>query len=497
MEVAMRGARWIWVLALGTAAACGGATDVSLEGPDGGGGSGGRGDASVTAGHPGSGGTGTGSGGSNGTAGAGGSNGTAGMGGANGTGGSMMPGPVGTVPGGGSCTSATECASLNCTGGVCGSACISDGQACGAGATCCSGTCNGGMCQALNNACKTGGNACTDNMECCSQLCTGGTCVLGSSYCIQQGDACVNSVDCCSGVCNVAQGAALGTCGAPASGASYCSGGVDGTICNGCGSCCSRLCAPYAPTGAYICQPANGCHINGDLCRKDSDCCGAAGTGLPGDGNVTCEITEGQTVGICRNPLSCNPEGNICHYKNYECSISSARNDCCGATGNSGACQLDPLGVPRCHAIGKCRNPGESCAFTADCCNNVPCIPDGKGGLACLTAPPGGPACSPQGGRCTVSADCCPGYLCITQLGSTDGVCGIVAPPPPTDAGTPVGDSGTPVGDSGVPVTDAAPPPPYDGGPLPCAAYGQICTVDGDCCNGVPCTAGKCYTPIR
>jgi hypothetical protein len=32
-----------------------------------------------------------------------------------------------------------------------------------------------------------------------------------------------------------------------------------------------------------------------------------------------------------------------------------------------------------------------------------------------------------------------------------------------------------------------------DGGT--CALYGQICTVAGDCCNGVPCTAGRCRFP--
>jgi hypothetical protein len=78
--------------------------------------------------------------------------------------------------------------------------------------------------------------------------------------------------------------------------------------------------------------------VNGDLCRKDGDCCGAEGTGLPGDGNVTCDKSAGGEVGICRNPMSCNPQGDVCHYQNYQCSISSARNDCCAGVGNSGVC---------------------------------------------------------------------------------------------------------------------------------------------------------------
>jgi hypothetical protein len=29
----------------------------------------------------------------------------------------------------------------------------------------------------------------------------------------------------------------------------------------------------------FVCQPASGCHVNGDMCREDTDCCGAAGAG--------------------------------------------------------------------------------------------------------------------------------------------------------------------------------------------------------------------------
>ena len=196
------------------------------------------------------------------------------------------------------------------------------------------------MCAALNTTCKTGGNACGGNAECCSKLCQNGTCFLGVSFCIQNGDACAHPADCCGGTCNIAAGGTLGTCSAPTGGATFCNGGIDGTLCGGCNDCCSRLCAPYGPTGVKVCQRANGCHIDGDLCRKDSDCCGGKGSMAPGDGNVTCEIPAGSAVGICRNPTGCNPEGNVCHYKDYSCSISSARNDCCGAPGNSGACQL-------------------------------------------------------------------------------------------------------------------------------------------------------------
>ena len=43
--------------------------------------------------------------------------------------------------------------------------------------------------------------------------------------------------------------------------------------------------------------------------------------------------------------------------------------------------------------------------------------------------------------------------------------------------------------------------PPDDGSTTPdapppvCSQYGQICTVDSDCCNAIPCTAGICRIP--
>jgi hypothetical protein len=383
---------------------------------------------------------------------------------------------------GGACVASTECCSLSCAGGRCSSnACIADGQACSDSAACCGGSCTGGLCQALNPACRTAGNPCTTNGECCSQLCEAGVCKLGASFCIQTGDACSDSSTCCSGDCakDAAAGpGVLGVCASPPSGATYCADGVDGTVCGDCNNCCSRVCAPYGPSGVKVCQPASGCRVNGDLCRRTSDCCGAAGTGLPGDGNVTCEIETGKAVGICRNPRSCNPQGNVCHYKDYTCSVSSARNDCCAGVGNSGVCKLDPMGVPRCDGLGGICVPGGGvCSSSMDCCNQMPCIPDGTGLLRCYL-PPGGTidggvpiACVPSGGTCSINGDCCKGLTCIEPIGSTQGVCGIPTTPPiGSDAGTPDSPS--------------------------CAAYGQLCTTSGDCCNNIPCTAGRCVYDI-
>lgn len=385
---------------------------------------------------------------------------------------------------GGGCASSTECCSLACTAGRCSaSACIGDNQACVDSASCCGGSCSAGLCKPLNAACHTAGNPCTDNTQCCSSLCDAGTCKLGASFCIQTGDVCSDSSTCCSGDCQKSTGT-LGTCAPPPSGATYCSDGVDGTVCGACNGCCSRLCAPYAPTGVRVCQPASGCRVNGDLCRKDSDCCGAAGTGLPGDGNVVCQIDAGKAIGICRNPRSCNPQGNVCHLKNYVCDISSARNDCCAGVGNSGVCQLDMLGVPRCNGLGTtCLAGGAICSSAKDCCNQMPCVPDGTGFLRCY-APPvstldGGvppSACVPAGGPCSINGDCCIGSTCIQPIGSTQGICGTPSLPP----GTP------PATDAGA--TDASAPG--------CAEYGQLCTTGADCCGGVACSNGRCMDPI-
>ena len=361
--------------------------------------------------------------------------------------------------------------------------CTADNAAC-SGATCCSGTCTAGKCAPLSATCKTVGNPCAAGAECCSSFCTGGFCA-NPSFCVLTGDACTAKSYCCSGTCNIAAGATVGTCGAIPVGSSRCSGGVDGTVCGTCTDCCSRICAPYAPTGVKVCQPAEGCHINGDLCRKTSDCCGAAGTGLPGDGHVTCEIAAGADVGICRNPMACNPEGDVCHYKSaLVCGISSAPADCCGALGSKGgACVPDALGVPRCYAGGACKKGGETCAYSADCCDGVPCVPDASGVLRCLSVPPGSPPCVASTGGCTTDADCCSGLTCSHLAGSVSGTCGGVTPPPPPP---PPPDGGTTT-DTGAPPSDTGGVPPGDGGVLPCSLYGQICTSDGSCCSGVPC----------
>ncbi len=210
-----------------------------------------------------------------------------------------LPTPNTCIQAGSACGSSTACCSLACDNGTCKDKCVGDNDACTSSGACCSGKCADGKCAQINLACKTAGNACGSSGECCSKACTNGTCALSVSWCIQNGDICANPDDCCGGMCNATEGGTLGTCAQPVVGGTYCSSGIDGTVCSGCNECCSRLCAPYGPTGVKVCQPASGCHVNGDLCRKNSDCCGGEGSGLPGDGNVTCVLMEGTSKATC------------------------------------------------------------------------------------------------------------------------------------------------------------------------------------------------------
>lgn len=371
------------------------------------------------------------------------------------------------------CEGGLECCSFHCVNNECSdSACVSDTQACEANEDCCSGKCVGGTCEPLNLECATSGNECAVNDDCCSKLCGDDSkCTRGASFCVQSGDSCTKNEECCSGGCEIADGALLGTCKVPPEGSTFCSG-VEGTVCDDCGDCCSRLCAPYGPTGVNVCQPVSGCHSTGELCRSDRDCCGGdvpenPDERLPGWGNGQCQFQPGEAIGICRNPINgeenpdgaCSPQGNICHLKDYACSVSSARANCCGGLGaKGGVCQVDPLGVPRCNGLGDtCRMAGETCASADDCCDNpdtglpFPCVPDDEGTLRCGADP-----CVEQGGTCTINADCCAPLTCIRPPGSTSGTCGVPEDPPE------------------------------------CAAYGQMCTDAGDCCNEVPCTDGIC-----
>jgi hypothetical protein len=260
---------------------------------------------------------------------------------------------------------------------------------------------------------------------------------------------------------------------------------MDGEVCPGCSSCCSRVCA-VTGSGASVCQLAGGCRIQGDTCKQDADCCGALGSGLPGAGTVHCEMVAGTTppIGFCTNPMaggggnSCDPEGDVCGIQPPQACGTSAREDCCDCMPPKfNCCKLDKEGVPRCYGggmiagcptgytgkAGCCIAAGAQCAFSAECCNGAPCLPDDKGVLRC-----GAATCSPANGPCTATSDCCAGLACNVPAGKTAGTCGAVVapPPPPNDMGKPtVGDAGT------------------------CSLVGQGCSSTQPCCTGLSCAS--------
>jgi hypothetical protein len=202
-------------------------------------------------------------------------------------------------------------------------------------------------------------------------------------------------------------------------------------------------------------------------------------------------------LGVCRNPVSCKPNGDVCKLKTMSCNASC---DCCsGNCETQDTCRPDNVGVPRCTGA-SCVAAGQACSTSADCCGGLPCVPNPSGGSPPFVCYAGG-ACVPNCGGCSINADCCAGEVCNIAQGSTRGYC---APcNPPSDAGAPP-DSGTApdagtAPDSGGPPPDAAPPDasttPDAGDASTCALYGQLCTVNADCCNNVPCTAGRCTSP--
>lgn len=377
---------------------------------------------------------------------------------------------------GNACKVSSDCCSSNCFLGACQPpTCTSDNDACTTNSECCSGTCGtNGKCTPLNNTCSTLGNACTKNGDCCSQFCENKICSQ-PSYCGQNGDICLTGADCCGGICTVQNGNLFGTCGQPKSTGAQCSQ-IDGVVCGSTqnspdagfleggiptcgGACCSRDCAPWGPTQVLICQPASGCHPVGDLCTKDSDCCGGQGQ----NPTETCnKANANDPVGVCSNPTGCKPNGDICRLQANQCNATD--NCCSGNVQQYDTCKQDSLGVPRCSYAGDAGcipvDAGTQCASSADCCNLNPCVPDGDGGFTCYPQ-----TCVPVSGVCTTDSDCCPGHHCYIPGGQTSGTC----QPPVDDAGT-------------------------DGG---CAFYGQSCTTASDCCNNVPCTGGRCVVPIN
>ena len=72
-------------------------------------------------------------------------------------------------------------------------------------------------------------------------------------------------------------------------------------------------------TPLWICQrcgrtfanrnQSHTCHPVGDLCTTDTDCCGATGINGGSTKPVTCDMSGGGSLGVCRLPMGCKPNG--------------------------------------------------------------------------------------------------------------------------------------------------------------------------------------------
>jgi hypothetical protein len=426
---------------------------------------------------------------------------------------------------GSACTLPQDCCTFVCSNGTCGTKlCTTDNQPCSISAECCGGNCSApadggsGRCIPLNTSCRTAGNQCSAHGDCCSHVCRNGICAGAVSFCSQNGDVCASDFECCGGICSKAQGALVGLCGQPSvPGATGCA--VAGEVCGAgantdgggavndaglpsCGGdCCSRACAPYR-TGVLICQPPSGCHPTGEVCRTDADCCGYGGEqGVTGVGNCS-KANPNDPVGRCDNGNACRPAGAICKLAVGSC---NAENNCCSGNVNQNpfVCQQDILGIPRCTIAGEsCADAGSkagaACATSADCCG-LSCVPNPSFTPGASGVPPFicGGICVGLGGTCSTTADCCPGLPCVSTPGSTRGTCGAR---PSDDAGVPDGSTATPDSSAAVPDGSVADRSVSDAEPdaaTPCADYGQVCTLSSDCCNGVPCSGGRCFFNVR
>ena len=263
----------------------------------------------------------------------------------------------------------------------------------------------------FDRPCRALGNSCGSASDCCSMTCGANTCInaSGTIGCRADSDICSAASDCCSGTCNLT-GAGGGIC-EPLSDFVTTTCAVDGEPCSASSACCSQVCASV-PGGGMACGAPSGCNPVHDLCTTDAACCGSTGSYGAGGAPVVCAITAGMSAGLCKPPTGCKPNGSLCNV--------NAGTDCC--SGNSqveDTCGPDLTGVFRCRSL-SCSNSGQACASSADCCNDLPCVPNASGTppLVCAAT-----ACVPSSAACTTDADCCSGLQCSIAPGALGGTC--------------------------------------------------------------------------
>jgi hypothetical protein len=301
--------------------------------------------------------------------------------------------------GGEACATAADCCSTACVGGTCadGPACRTQSQTCSTNAQCCSNRCVGGTCATAGSGCQVDGEVCSSAGGCCSGMCVAPSSGGGASHCGTHdscragGEICTSSAQCCDGGCNLTTHRCeiLGSCS------------VSGEPCTGQRDCCSALCAD-AGSGVRICQHLDGCRPYGETCTMNRDCC-----------SNQCGAADAVGVRRCVNPPGCVDAGEIC--------AQGGSDDCCVL--RHFGCEPTGLGVSRCNDTAACIMTGQTCDFSAQCCNGADCLLDGAGVRRCSTM------CIGDGFACLADSDCCAG-VCL------DGFCN-----PSSGGCTPLGDA--------------------------------------------------------
>ena len=237
------------------------------------------------------------------------------------------------------------------------------------------------------------------------------------------------------------------------------------------GPCCSRACAPWGPTGVLVCQPASGCNVVGDLCTSDSDCCGSAGSPAGSDeaGHLHHHVARDGR----RLP---QPDGLQARRRRVQAAddvVQLVVRLLQRQLRDTGHVQAGQHGRPALRR-GPVRERRRVVRVERELLRREPVRTQPRR-LAALRL---------------LGVDLHRGVRPVhRQRGLLPGL--VVHPRPRSDArsvralrtGGSDGGSGSEGGTGG---TDAG-----------CGLYGQLCTTSSDCCNGVPCTTGRCESPIQ
>ena len=270
---------------------------------------------------------------------------------------------------------------------------------------------------------------------------------------------------------------------------------------------CRPTCAPNGTNcGPDGCGGSCGSCVTGQICQ-DRRCHGGGGTdchptcsgATPDCCGATCvdTTTDNNHCGACG--FSCGP-GFVCKGAAcYEDRCTSAETRCggrctnlasdpanCGFCGNR--CPADRAG---CQGGSCCTRNGQRCP--ANCTAGQGCLGCCGGicddtGVCSANALP----CLGDGRACPAS--CAPGAICYRCCSLTcldNGTCG--TPPPPCQPNGAACPAGCAAGSSCAGCcSGACGMGGACGASTSCLPYGGVCSSSAECCNDVPCTAGRC-----